>query len=187
MIVDMTMIMKRLVLAGIMMVGCSSSSSTPGTNNGALQFGITLPSAEVVNFSCNAAASGPTIKNNAFEFNCASDASGSTLLASVSIPAFHGSDTYALTQDSTAGAPIIVQFQADNFAYAAAGVKPGYAATTCSTQVNAPAKPQKGDASSGKFHCDNAVGMIIDDDGGYHPLQLSSVDGTFNGAFTSTP
>jgi hypothetical protein len=179
--------MKRFILAAIVLVGCSSSSGSPSTSSGALQFTVTLPSSEVVTFSCDATASGPTIKNNAFEVDCESDPSSTTLLASISIPAFHGSDTYALTQDSSAGSPIIVQFQADNFAYAAVGVKPGYAATTCSTQVNAPASPQKGDVASGKFHCDNAVGSIIDDDGGYHALQLTSVDGTFSGAFTSTP
>lgn len=175
-----------------MLVGCSSSSGSSGSSSGALQFSVTLPSTEVINFSCNAAASGPTEVDNALEVNCASDASGATLLASISVPAFHGSDTYALTQGSTTqgsttSTVVIAQFQADNFAYGAVGVQPGYAATTCSTQVNAPAQPQKGDTASGKFHCDNLVGRIIEDDGGYHPQQLTSVDGTFSGAFASTP
>ncbi len=179
--------MKCLVLAGIMLVGCSSSSGSTGTSSGAFQFAITLPSAETIPFSCKADASGPTIRNNAFEANCASDASGATLLASVSIPTFHGSDSYALTEDTASSPAIIVQFQADDFAYAAIDAAPGYAATTCTIQLTSPAKPQKGDTASGKFHCDNVVGTIITSDGGYHASPVTSVDGTFSGAYTSTP
>ncbi len=176
--------MRPLVLGLFMLVACSSSSSSTGAaGGGAPQFKITLPSSEVIDFPCDADTSGASVVSGSLQFTCDVGASAPTA-PGIFVPGFHGNDTYALQQTAGADQTPIVDFTADNYAYAGLGAAPGFAATTCSTSVTASATPKKGDAVSGKFHCDNVEGNIVVGDGGHNPSQLTSVDGTFSGSFT---
>ena len=165
-------------------VACSSSPQQ--ISPPAFHFAVTTTTQGSATLTCDNAPSGIALMGGSLQAFCDHDevgTNGATTIGQVDIAGFHGADTYTFegSNDPLAGS---VSFDLNGYSFSSVPASPGITATSCSVTITSPDAPQRGDAISGTFHCDDLLGFLIVGDGGYHAQPTTSVDGTFDGAET---